>query len=89
MTKEEQIRQLQKEIMEERKDMPCGKQRDVVLSINHGLDVYTIGLVQQIEAAVAEALSHVGFQRSISAHGDIHEYEYWQFGACHRKEGGE
>lgn len=80
MNKTELIRRLQEEIMEERKDLPCGSQRDIVVYVNHGLDEYDILLIQEIESAIDKALVPLGYTRSTSSKdGHICESVYWQF----------
>ena len=78
-SKEEQIRELQKEIRAEQSHLPCGKQRDLVVYINHSLDEYSIELVQQIEKYLDDALGKVGLTRSTTHKGDIQEFVYWQY----------
>lgn len=81
----ELIRELQKEVMQEREDLTCGEQRDVVVYINHSLDEYDISLVQQIESYLDEALALVGFTRSNTTKGDIQELVYWQYAKALKK----
>ena len=86
-SREEYIRKLQKSIMDGLKDKTCGEQRDIVVYINHSVpEEYTTGLVQQIEKALDEALSKVGFTRSKKSVGDIVEIVYWQFGIAINRE---
>ena len=84
-TKEQQIRKLQKQIMDERKDLTMGEQRDIVIYINHNTSEYNIEFIQQILETIDEALGHLGFSNSKSTTIDsegICEVEYWQFGWC-------
>ena len=86
MTKEEQIQRLQREIMEGLKGKSCGEQRDIVVYINHAVATeYEIGLIQQIESAIDNALGHIGFSRSKTTKGDICELVYWQFAFAQRE----
>jgi hypothetical protein len=55
--------------------------RDIVVTINHGLDEYEIGFIQQIEAQIDKALAPVGFSRSLTSKGgDKVELTYYRFG---------
>jgi hypothetical protein len=61
----------------------AGEQRDIVVTINHGLDEYDIEFIQQIEKHIDAALAPVGFTRSTSTKGGkTVEFVYWQFGQC-------
>lgn len=60
----------------------AGKQRDIVVTINHGRDEFSIEFIQQIEKRIDEALAGVGFSRSLTTKGNIVELVYWQFGQC-------
>lgn len=55
-------------------------QKDIVVTINHGLDEYDIGFIQQIERGIDKALAPIGFTRSTSSKsGDKCEFVYYQF----------
>lgn len=57
----------------------CGQQKDIVVTINHSLDEYSIEFIQQIEKALDDALVKVGFTRSTSTKENKVEFVYWQF----------
>lgn len=62
-----------------------GESKDIVVTINRTLDEYDIELVQQIESAIDEALSPLGFARSTTEKGEKIQLVYFQF-AQHPKE---
>jgi len=58
-----------------------GKQRDILVEVEHGLDEYDIKFIQQIEAAIDAALSPLGFSRSETEKGSAKcTLVYFQFG---------
>lgn len=58
-----------------------GKQKDIVVNINHGVSEYDIKFVQQIEKAIDDALSPLGFSRSETTKADMGcSLIYFQFG---------
>ncbi len=62
----------------------CGQQKDIVVTINHSLDEYSIEFIQQIEKSLDDALAKVGFTRSTSTKGPKIEFVYWQFAFSQR-----
>jgi len=61
--------------------MKAGERKDIVVTINHGLDKYSIGFIRQIEKQIDSALAPVGFSRSISSKSNNEvTLNYWQFG---------
>lgn len=54
--------------------------RDIVVTINHGVDEYDIQFIRDIEAEIDKALRPMGFSRgSRSTSGDSAEIVYYQF----------
>jgi hypothetical protein len=49
----------------------AGDQRDIIVTINHGLDEYGIEFMQQIEKRIDEALAGMGFSRSTTSNWEI------------------
>jgi len=64
----------------------CAEGRDVVVTVRPGLDSYEIGLIQQIEKLLDNALQQVGFTRSTSVKaGHKVEFVFWQFAKAMKK----
>jgi hypothetical protein len=58
-----------------------GEQRDIVVTINHGLDEYDISLIQAIEKAIDDSVGSLGYSRSTTTKDSMHcELVYYQFG---------
>jgi len=58
-----------------------GEQRDILVTVAHGVDEYDIKFIQQIEKAIDAALSPLGFSRSETEKGsDKCTMIYFQFG---------
>lgn len=57
--------------------------KDIVISINHGLDEYGIEFIHQIEEHIDEALGSLGFTRSTSSIASNYvQLVYYQFAAA-------
>ena len=55
-----------------------GNQQDIVVTINHSVLEYEMGFIHQIEKAVDNALSPLGFARGVGEKGDRIKFTYYQ-----------